>query len=239
MSKKSAKIAKMAKDISEFEIQEDVSDVTFVVEGRELHFCKSFLKASSPVFDRMFSSDFKEKNKRVIPLPGKKIKQMDVFLQQLHPVHSWKQITDDQLDTILSLADEYQVEHIRHKCQTYIETQLDVNALPASPPMSPDKNYTGSMNIFRQGQYGVNVSTVQPTTAPEFSVTKLSIDQLLLYLGICVKYKLGKFRQQLIKEASGRAVGTLEDSPNYKLLSADTQRDLFKARCLWLETRRQ
>ena len=75
---------------SPFETRDSVSDVTFLVEEKELHFCKSFLAASSPVFEKMFSSDFKEKQSRAIPLPDKTYEKMDIFLQQLHPVHSWK-----------------------------------------------------------------------------------------------------------------------------------------------------
>ncbi|KAK7116043.1 BTB and MATH domain-containing protein 38-like isoform X2 [Littorina saxatilis] len=229
MSKKSA--GKRAK-VSVFETEEDVSDVTFVVDGRELHFCKSFLKASSPVFNRMFSSDFTEKDKRVIPLPGKKIKQMDVFLQQLHPVHCWKQIPDSLLDPILSLADEYQVEHIRRKSETYIGAQITVNAIEiqtASQDQSCEA-LDSDRNEFTSG------SGDREATARVFSSTKLSTDQVLLYLRLCIKYKLANIRPQLIRAASGRAVYALVNNPNYKLLPVETQRDLLKARCLWLET---
>ena len=75
---------------SPFEIPDPATDLTLIVEDKELHFCKSFLKASSPVFEKMFNSDFKEKNSDRVPLPDKTYKDMDIFLQQLHPVHSWK-----------------------------------------------------------------------------------------------------------------------------------------------------
>ncbi|KAK7116048.1 uncharacterized protein [Littorina saxatilis] len=235
MSKESAVRAKKKAKVSVFETEEDVSDVTFVVDGRELHFCKSFLKASSPVFDRMFSSDFTEKDKRVIPLPGKKIKQMDVFLQQLHPVHCWKQIPDSLLDPILSLADEYQVEHIRRKSETYIEAQITVNAIEiqTAPQDQSCEALDSDRNVFTSGSGNREATTL---TARVFSSTKLSTDQVLLYLRLCMKYKLANIRPQLIRAASGRAVYALVNNPNYKLLPVETQRDLLKARCLWLET---
>ena len=77
---------------SPFETRDNVSDVTFLVDGKELHFCKSILAASSPVFEKMFSSDFKEKESSVIPLPDKTYEEMDVFLQQFHPAYFWKPI---------------------------------------------------------------------------------------------------------------------------------------------------
>ena len=77
---------------SPFERPDKTSDVTFIVEGKELHFCKSFLAASSPVFEKMFSSDFKEKESSAIPLPDKTYEEMDIFLQQFHPAYFWKLI---------------------------------------------------------------------------------------------------------------------------------------------------
>ena len=80
------------RDKSPFEERDHLTDVTFLVEGRELHFSKSFLTASSPVFEKMFSSDFKEKESSTIPLPDKTYEEMAIFLQQFHPAHSWKPI---------------------------------------------------------------------------------------------------------------------------------------------------
>ena len=77
---------------SPFESPDNATDVTFVVERKELHFCKSFLTVSSPVFEKMFSSDFKEKESSTIPLPDKTYEEMAIFLQQFHPAHSWKPI---------------------------------------------------------------------------------------------------------------------------------------------------
>ena len=86
---------------SPFETRDNVSDVTFLVDGKELHFCKSILAASSPVFEKMFSSDFKEKESSAIPLPDKTFEEMDIFLQQLHPVHSWKPLNGQYEDVPL------------------------------------------------------------------------------------------------------------------------------------------
>ena len=80
---------------SPFEDGSHFADITFLVEGKELHFCKSFLAASSPVFEKMFSSDFKEKENSAIPLPDKTFEEMDIFLQQFHPSHSWKPLNGE------------------------------------------------------------------------------------------------------------------------------------------------
>nr|KAG5694940.1 hypothetical protein BaRGS_031223 [Batillaria attramentaria] len=74
----------------------------------------------------MFTSDFKEKNADVIPLPGKTLDDMVLFLKQIHPDYCSEAITDETLQKILPLADEYQCEAVRQKCNQYIkhETQL-------------------------------------------------------------------------------------------------------------------
>lgn len=62
------------------------SDVILVVEGFKLHAHKEVLTDKSPVFKRMFESDFKEKSQIEISLPGKKIKHFEEFLWTLyHP----------------------------------------------------------------------------------------------------------------------------------------------------------
>ena len=43
-----------------------------LVEGQQFHVHRAILAMSSPVFSRMFTGEFKEKNAVEIPLPGKK-----------------------------------------------------------------------------------------------------------------------------------------------------------------------
>ena len=62
-----------------FRTSDDVIDVNFVVEEESIYFCKAFLQVSSPVFIRMFTSDFKEKGCKTIPLPEKSYEEMVIF----------------------------------------------------------------------------------------------------------------------------------------------------------------
>ncbi|KAK7505026.1 hypothetical protein BaRGS_00003596 [Batillaria attramentaria] len=109
-----------------FEEPDKTTDVTFVVEERKLYFNKTILMISSPVFERMFTADFKEKDAKEIPLPGKKFVDMVALLQQIHPVHCAQPITDTTLAQVLPLADEYQMEAVRKKCEQYIGTQMEI-----------------------------------------------------------------------------------------------------------------
>ncbi|KAK7505033.1 hypothetical protein BaRGS_00003603 [Batillaria attramentaria] len=111
-----------------FETPDDTTDVIFIVEQKKLYFNKVLLGMCSPVFKRMFTADFKEKSEKEIPLPGKKHEDMVAFLQQIHPLHCGEPITDTNISQILPLADEYDVDSIRKKCEQYIGVQVQLNA---------------------------------------------------------------------------------------------------------------
>jgi hypothetical protein len=68
-----------------FTKDEPLTDVALVVEGERLYVSKAFLSMASPVFRRMFESDFKEKSAQEIPLPGKKLADVIDFLHAIHP----------------------------------------------------------------------------------------------------------------------------------------------------------
>jgi len=61
------------------------SSVVFDVENRKLHASKEVLALCSPVFRRMFESDFRERHAECIPLPGKSFKDFVEFLLCLYP----------------------------------------------------------------------------------------------------------------------------------------------------------
>lgn len=57
------------------------SDVVLSVEGTKFHVHKSTLSMWSPVFEKMFTSDFAEKDAEEIELPGKKSREVEVLLK--------------------------------------------------------------------------------------------------------------------------------------------------------------
>ncbi|KAK7502166.1 hypothetical protein BaRGS_00006530 [Batillaria attramentaria] len=111
-----------------FDKADQFSDVVLKVDGRKLHVHKMILARSSPVFNAMFFPDsgtgFKEKNAKEVALPDKNYDEVVNFLTQLYPEHSSKSIKDNQLLSLLALAEEYQVEHVRTKCDQYISQQV-------------------------------------------------------------------------------------------------------------------
>jgi len=67
-------------DSPDFSEPLQLSDVVLVVEEQRFHVHRSTLAFWSPVFERMFTSDFKEKSSDEIPLPGKKAGEVKELL---------------------------------------------------------------------------------------------------------------------------------------------------------------
>ena len=107
-----------AKDEPNFSSPWHMSDVTLVVEQQLLHTHRGILSMSSPVFERMFNADFREKSATEIPLPGKKAHEIRELLLVLYPTA--KPITDESLHFLLTLAQEYQMALVTKRCQEYI-----------------------------------------------------------------------------------------------------------------------
>ena len=61
------------------------ADITFVVEEKRIYACKMILSMWSPVFEAMFSDNFKEKNAKEISLPGKQYDDVLEMMKVLHP----------------------------------------------------------------------------------------------------------------------------------------------------------
>ena len=60
------------------------SDVVLNVEGQKFHVHRSTLSMWSPVFETMFTSEFKEKTSPEIPLPGKRVHEIQALLDLLY-----------------------------------------------------------------------------------------------------------------------------------------------------------
>ena len=61
------------------------SDVVLVVEGERFHVHRNILGMWSEVFTTMFTSGFKEKYSKDVPLPGKKSSEIKEMLLVIYP----------------------------------------------------------------------------------------------------------------------------------------------------------
>ena len=92
------------------------SDVVLVVEDQRFHVHRGILAFWSPVFERMLSTEFKEKNNNEIPLPGKKASEFEEMLQMMYPSLEEKLVTKINCYFLFELAHEYQIVAIIQKC---------------------------------------------------------------------------------------------------------------------------
>ncbi|KAL4217136.1 hypothetical protein ACF0H5_023590 [Mactra antiquata] len=113
-------------DEDEFSCKSFPVDMALVVEGKSIRINRCILAFASPVFDAMFSSNFKEKDTTELILPGKKLHEFVEFLRCLYP-HIMKRVTSDNVYKVLHLAHEYQVKHLVSSCEIALIKILSAN----------------------------------------------------------------------------------------------------------------
>ena len=95
------------------------NDVIFVVEEQRFYVHRWILTWWSPVFDKMFSSNFAEKAKREIPLPGKKSVEFQELMLMVYSLAE-RPMTIEKCFFLLKLGDEYQMEFLLQKCEAFL-----------------------------------------------------------------------------------------------------------------------
>jgi hypothetical protein len=99
------------------------SDVVLIV-GKEKFYChRLLLSLVSPVFTRMFDGAFKEHNAQEIILEGKTSESILELLKYIYPQFNG-QITNDNIEDFLLLADEYMIDHLKQPCKDVLIKQL-------------------------------------------------------------------------------------------------------------------
>ncbi|XP_022792457.1 BTB and MATH domain-containing protein 15-like isoform X2 [Stylophora pistillata] len=92
------------------------SDTVLVVEDKRFHVHRSILAISSPVFNTMFQSSFKEATSTEIPFPGKKAEKIYELLCMIYPFPL--QISDQHdVRSLLELSREYQISKLSARCE--------------------------------------------------------------------------------------------------------------------------
>ncbi|VDI33542.1 Hypothetical predicted protein [Mytilus galloprovincialis] len=94
-------------------------DVAFIVEGEKIFTHRAELAKKSPVFNSMFSSNFKERDKFEIELPGKTMRHFLMFLRCTLDGYR-DDIKDDNVHFVMALAHEYQVKEIMERADIFL-----------------------------------------------------------------------------------------------------------------------
>ena len=111
----------------DFSVPWKCSDVVLLVERQKFHVHRFTLTVWSPVFEKMFTSEFKEKNSCEIPLPGKKASEIKELLLFIYPTVSetgWTTVTNENCYFLGELAEEYQMDAIMQRCENFLVEEV-------------------------------------------------------------------------------------------------------------------
>ena len=118
--------SKSEAELPDFSHPWKLSDLVLVVEEERFHVHKTILVFWSPVFEKMFTSEFQEKDKNEICLPDKKASEIKELLLQIYPSATERAITQENCYFLLKLAHEYQMEAIVTRCENVMVDKVNV-----------------------------------------------------------------------------------------------------------------
>ena len=102
------------RDFSDFSQPWELSDIILEVEDVQFHVHKTILALWSSMFSTMFQSNFKEKERHCIPLPGKSAEEFRVLLEVIYP-NFQRKIKLESCTFLLEYAREYMMETLTEK----------------------------------------------------------------------------------------------------------------------------
>ena len=117
----------------------DDSDVVLVVEDKEFHVHRCMLSMQSPVFKAIFNGNFKDSTQDKIELKDDKHEAMLLFLQLLYPANmlnkdvSKVDIKDENVLSIVELADKYRAKNVIKQCLTHTKHLRPENTMRLLP----------------------------------------------------------------------------------------------------------
>ena len=80
------------------------------------------------LFDKMFTSEFQEKDTNEVSLPGKKASEIKEMLLLMYPSLTEKEITEENCYFLFKLAHEYQMAAIVTRCEDFMAEKVKEKA---------------------------------------------------------------------------------------------------------------
>ena len=106
----------------------EFSDITLIIDGKEIYCHRTVLSSRSTYFKAMFSHDFKESDKTRITL--KSIPSYTLFYSLIEFMYSDSlKINIKNIFDMLSLADEYGVSSYKEKAEILLSKYITVNTV--------------------------------------------------------------------------------------------------------------
>ena len=100
----------------------NLSDVTFVVEGKNFYAHRIALLESSDVFKSMFDGNYKEKQASSIPIPNIR---WPVFEAMMHCIYTGSvEVKPELAQELLGAADQYMLDNLKRLCEAAIAVHL-------------------------------------------------------------------------------------------------------------------
>ena len=137
---------------------------------------------------------------------------------------------DKDLVTLLTLADEYQADQVKARCQDYIGSQLFEHYRRGCATSKT------SQTVQRVQQSFTLVQTTFRAVPPALKPTPW-INQLTLYLWMCDQYDLPRYRAEVMSLLV-EAIGSLNDvakDVHYRAMPLQSRVDLLEALCRKLD----
>ena len=175
------------------------TDVVFLVDEQRFHVHRWVLAMWSPVFEKMFTSNFSERAKTEIPLPYKRSDEFQEILLMVYS-NAERPVTTDNCFLLLKLAHEYQIEIVTRKCEDFLVSvsgsvcagQLNIQRifpLLAEESLRNEKEQVLALLILAQEYRMEKLIAVCVHEAREFSLKELKQD----YVELCDLIEPGNY----------------------------------------------
>lgn len=99
-----------------------LSDIVFLIEGKEFYAHKIALQANSEVFKSMFEGNYREKEADTIPIPNIRWPVFEAMMRCMYT--GSVQVEPGIAQELLEAADQYMVDHLKKLCEEAIAQQL-------------------------------------------------------------------------------------------------------------------
>lgn len=115
-----------------------LSDVIFVVEGKEFFAHRIALLSSSEIFRSMFDGNYREREAATIPIPNIRL---EVFQAMMECVYTGTvEVRPELAQELLEAADQYMLDGLKRLCEATIAGQLSAENVTAAFDLGEDLN---------------------------------------------------------------------------------------------------